>query len=349
MSRGFEDYPTVEVPPPWDDGPEQTDGFEDYDDGRGVLGTILRRSELGSLTTVEPLIDGIISTPAVAVLVGGYGVGKTFLALSMAFSIGTGHRWLGRDVRRTRVLYVLGEGAYGLDKRVSAWESAWRQPVSDDDVTFVVQPKTLNDHVTWTAIGEMCRAGGYGFVVLDTFSSLASESDETKDAARITRWMAELSNTIGGTVLLVHHPGWSDASRTRGGYQLEANPDEVLIATEISKDSGLFMLLRKKVKDGPGGQLVYLRRTATHGSCVIEQSGPEMAGVPMAQRILVVLANYGDLGGSGPQIMTEVDVDDKQRSAFYKALRKLRDSGEIRSTGSGNATRYYLSDGADDS
>lgn len=58
-------------------------------------------------------------------LVGGYGLGKTFVALSFAASVATGRDWLGRRVQRRRVLFVIGEGAYGLDPRVCAWEAAW--------------------------------------------------------------------------------------------------------------------------------------------------------------------------------------------------------------------------------
>ena len=100
--------------------------------------------------------------------------------------------------------------------------------------------------------------GGYGFVILDTFSSLAPEADETKDAAMMMRRMSNLLTSILGTVMLVHPPGWSDSSRTRGGYQFEANADEVLVAQEISKGSDMFTLTRKKVKDGPSGQIFYL-------------------------------------------------------------------------------------------
>jgi hypothetical protein len=315
---------------------------QEAEDEADPLGRVLKRSELGSLPQVSPLVEGLVSTPATVVLIGEYGVGKTFLALSLANSIGTGHPWLGRKVDRRRVLYVLGEGAYGLDARVNAWESAWGETVSDDDVTFVVQPSSLSKSHTWSALKSMALAGGYGFVVLDTFSSLAADADETKDAPRIMRWLAELATAIKGTTLLVHHPGWSDSSRARGGYQFEANADEVLIASKVSKGSDLFTLLRKKVKDGPDGRTLYLRRKAAHGSCIIEETGAELAGAPMAERILAVLANCGDLGATGPQIRAELEVPESGRSTFQKAIRGLRDDGKIAASGSKRSPLYRL-------
>jgi hypothetical protein len=309
------------------------------------LGKVLTRSELSALPKVEHLVDGFISTPATVVLVGGYGVGKTFLAIGLGNSTGTGLPWLGRAVQRRRVLYVLGEGAYGLGDRMAAWEAAWnkRARVPDGDLTFIVQPRSLAEQPTWDAITNMALTGGYRFVILDTFSSLAPDADETKDAAMIMRRMSNLSTSILGTVMLVHHPGWSDSSRTRGGYQFEANADEVLVAQEISKGSDMFTVTRKKVKDGPSGQIFYLRRLSLEGSCVIEEVRPDDADVPMRERILAVLANMGAIGATGPQIMDELGVEKDHRSTFYYALRKLtEDGGPVGKTEIGNSTRYHL-------
>jgi hypothetical protein len=190
---------------------------------------ILKRSELAKLPPVEPLIEDTLSLRSAVVLIGPTGAGKTFLALSWACSVGTGKRWLGRDITRTPVLYVVGEGAHGLDARVTAWEDEWGTPVSDDDVQFVIRPDSLTAMETWIEIAAEAKAFGARMVILDTFSSLAPDADETKDAALIMRRLSDLAAAIDGTALLVHHPGWSDSSRVRGGYQFEANADEVLV------------------------------------------------------------------------------------------------------------------------
>jgi len=316
--------------------------FEEPENPYRALGTILKRSELAKLPKVEPLIEGLMSTPATVVLVGGYGVGKTFLALSIANALATGTRWLGRATWMRKVLYVIGEGAYGMDSRMMAWEQAWATIVPDDHLEFIVQPRSLKDPITWDVLGRYATTGGFGVVIIDTFSSTAPDADETKDAAFIMRKLGNLSTQIQGTTMLVHHPGWSDSSRVRGGYQFEANADEVLVATEVAKGSDLFTLLRKKVKDGPDGKVLYLRRKATHGSCIIEETGASEAGAPMSDRILMVLTNYGTFGGTGPQIIAELEVADTGKSTFYKALGKLEDLGQISSDGAKRNARYYI-------
>lgn len=329
------DRSTADREPPPDD---------DDQPGTSRLGKVLKRSELDSLPAVEALIKGVVSYPASVLMVGPTGVGKTFVALSLACSVATGRDWLGCRVVRRRVLFVIGEGAYGLGARLSAWEAAWNNgtPVPDDWLTVIVKPGSLNDAATWRELAEFATRGGYGLVVLDTFSSLAPDADETKDAAQTMRRLSDLSTATGGCAMLVHHPGWSDSSRARGGYQLEANADEVLILRPVAEGSDLFTMLRKKVKDGPDGEAHWLRRSPSHGSQIIEGARSDDASVPLRTRVLAVLTNYGDIGATGPQLMDEIGVDAKARSGFYQALRKLRAEGAVHETGTGNTRRYYI-------
>jgi hypothetical protein len=231
--------------------------------------TVMRRSELKHLPAVEPLIEGILSMRSTVVLIGSSGSGKTFLTLAWACSIGTGTSWLGRATRREKVLYVVGEGANGLDDRITAWEDAWGAKVSDDDVQFSIRPDTLSTDATWAELQREAVASSRRVIVLDTFSSLAPDADETKDAALMMRRMSDLAAAVDGTVILVHHPGWGDVTRARGGSQLESNADEVLLLLGTKTDP-LIALERKKVKEGVSGDKLWLRRKPTRGSVIIE-------------------------------------------------------------------------------
>jgi hypothetical protein len=243
--------------------------------------TVLRRSDLRHLPAVEPLIAGVMSMRSTVVLIGSSGAGKTFLSLAWACSIGTGRRWLGRDTRREKVLYVVGEGANGLDDRITAWELAWDAKVSDDDVQFSIRPDSLTAESTWTEMRREAVTSGRRVIFLDTFSSLAPDADETKDAATMMRRMSDLAAAIDGTVILVHHPGWGDVTRARGGSQLESNADEVLILLGTKTDP-LIALERKKVKEGVSGDKTWLRRRPSHGSVIIESVAAQEHDVAVA-------------------------------------------------------------------
>ncbi|MEV2242795.1 AAA family ATPase [Micromonospora sp. NPDC049891] len=307
---------------------------------------VIRRSALRSIPPIEPLIDGILSRRATAVLVGSYGSGKTFLALALACAVGTGRDWLGRAVKRCPVLYIVGEGAAGLDARITAWEQAWNagQPIDDGDVIFVVRPGSIASPHTWADILAFAIAHGVGLIILDTLSSLGPDVDETKDAATITRRMADLADAIDGTVLLVHHPGWSDDGRTRGGYQWEANTDEVLVLHGTAKSPEL-RLERKKVKDGEAGPPILLRRKAAHGSCVIEGVAAQERAQAVANNAeAIARAVFGDGTFTRAQLRDAlVERMSVSATTAYEYINGLSRDGLLRAvTGRGRNTQYRM-------
>jgi hypothetical protein len=259
----------------------------------------------------------------------------------MACSVGTGSSWLGRRVHQTPAMYVVGEGANGMNARVDAWEQAWGTKVGDDDVIFSVQPDSLSNMDTWVELREFALDTGRGFIVLDTFSSLAPDADETRDAPMITRRLADLATAIDGTVVLVHHPGWSDDSRVRGGYQFEANTDEVLLLRGNAQ-SDQIQLERKKVKEGQAGAKLWLRRRELYGSCIIESASAEDVTTPIRERVLIVLADMGETGMTGPQLLAALGLPEEKRSSLYKALRGLVDEGRVTKEGKRGHERYFL-------
>lgn len=311
--------------PPWPEAenvePEPT-GFHE---------TIVRRSGLADLPPVEPLIHGVLSRRSAAVLVGPTGVGKSFVALSWACCVGTGLVWLGREVERAPVLYVIGEGASGLDARVTAWERAWRTPVTDDDVVFSIKPRSLLHPITWKELGQEAQDIGAGMIILDTFSSLYPDADETKDAAVVTRRLSDLAASTDATAVLVHHPGWGDAERTRGGYQLTANVDEVILLRG-SPRSELLQLERIKAKDDALGSPINLRRKTAYGSCIVTMMTQDEVQSEIGVDIVsIVRSTYGE--GSqfsrAQLVVTLMETLTVTKTAAYASITELARSGAI--------------------
>jgi len=321
---------------------------------------VLTLSDLADLPPIRTGIDGWTSSPSAVLLVGPYSVGKSAATLSMACSVATGTTFLGNAVERRRVLYVVGEGARGLHRRTSAWRQIWGRDLSEDDLLFMKRPKdSLREEKSWDEIRRICRGEGIGWVCLDTLSSLAPEADETKDAALIVAGLNGLAEDIDGTAILVHHPGWSASAkdRARGGYQLEGNVDEVIVLDAIAEGSDVVSAKIKKRKDGEAGATHYLRRIGVHlhgpdGAPLYDEDGEPVTAVtveharlsdtevPMRERILRYLGEWGDLGATPKEIAESIGVRPKD-GAYGKALRGLVADGEIRAEGSTTRRRYF--------
>jgi hypothetical protein len=88
-------------------------------------------------------IDGIAS--GLTLLWGGPGVGKSFLAISMAVSVATGRPWIGRRTCQGPVVYIAGEGGEeAVAHRVRAALAEWTLDTIDDDIPLYIITPGIN-------------------------------------------------------------------------------------------------------------------------------------------------------------------------------------------------------------
>jgi hypothetical protein len=307
------------------------------------------------------LIEGVLTEGAVAALIGPMHIGKSFLALDWCLCVATGTPWLGKPVSQRPVLYLHGEGGDGLIKRLTAWaEHKGVKPTPDQfralSTGGVDEARAMRTHA------RMAAEGGFGLVVLDTLSSLAPEAEKPE---RAPAWMGELKRLREGlpgrgTVMFVHHTTGSDSQRARNSTALEANADEVFVLSSVQLESPLLTLKGKKIKDGPNGWTIPMRRTPLGPSVVITSQGgasaslpspvpglgAEMASHPVvieavswADRIRNHLAAVAEAGATPGELVEALTVEETKRSSLNKALKVLCDDGEVVKVG----RRYYFS------
>lgn len=188
---------------------------------------LLHVSELGDVPPPAWLVEGMF-TDGLTVMYGPPGGGKTFLALSMALSIGSGHRWHGRPVGRTPVVYVSGEGVGGLDRRVRAWCIA--EGVASSQVyvvPFGVRFGQDREHAV--ALRGDVHSTGAGLVVIDTLARSMAGADENSshDMGQHVQALDWLRDKTGCGVLVVHHSG-VEGSRPRGSSALFGAADTLI-------------------------------------------------------------------------------------------------------------------------
>lgn len=339
--------------------PDAEAGGQEQDSPEGPtypsLGRVYSLEEIKDLPPIKPLVKGWLSTPSAAVLVGAYGIGKSALTLSIACSLASGTPFLGIEVERTKVLYLVGEGVRGLPLRVDAWQKCWGKTLPEGSLVFMTkQHGSLKERQTWRELAHYCQDNAIGLVVLDTLSSLAPDADETKDAPMLVSGLNHLAEQINGTALLVHHPGWSAADRTRGGYQFEGNVDEVLLLTSASEGSEHLSVKVKKAKDGESGHTHYLRRIVIDlarkdedgrdlRSVTVEGSRLADTAVPVRARIEAYLEACGSIGATAKEIAQEIGAG-ASSGGFRRTLRELGQDGKTTTDGAKRSARYYLTD-----
>src|SRR5262249_22835595 len=84
---------------------------------------LYRLSDFKPLPAMRWFIKPIVPRYGVTLLFGEPKTGKkTFVGLSMACAIAAGIAWCGFPTIKGKVLYICGEGFFGVLRRVKAWE-----------------------------------------------------------------------------------------------------------------------------------------------------------------------------------------------------------------------------------
>lgn len=202
------------------DGPEPS--------GR-LRAALLKRSELGKLPVPEPLITDVMHRETIVVLAGKFGSYKSFVTVGMGCSLAAGVPWMGYEVpEAVPVLYVAAEGAYGIRKRVDAWESA-HGPVPD---TFYLLPAAARLLVPADVaeVDELIRDLGIKALIIDTLHASAPGADEnnSKEIGPLYDTLRRLRERHHVTTILVHHTGHA-GERARGSSSIEDDADTAFV------------------------------------------------------------------------------------------------------------------------
>ncbi len=225
------------------------------------------------------LIKGILSRNEVSLLVGPSGSGKSFLATDLSMRVARGVDYLPvhaaqrifmPKVKRGGVVYLAGEGARGLRRRLAAY--LLQHGLDGVGVPFVLLTRPIDLHTSdehAKLLIEEIKSHGSRFVaeqtatvelvVIDTLSASSPGANEnaSEDMSRILGRCQWIVTETKAAVLLVHHMN-ATGQRERGHSSLRANVDSVIEVSrpEDSLDAeGRSIRLAKltKQKDGEDG------------------------------------------------------------------------------------------------
>lgn len=300
----------------------------------------LTRSQLATLPAPDPLIDRVLPRHTYGILRGRDHSFKSFVAIDWACCLATGKAWQGHQAVQVPVLYIVGEGAHGLSKRVDAWEYAWGQTVTDDMLR--IRKTALNLHQPGPAFDHLLahiEQAGYGLVIVDTLRRVSGGADGNgSEMGLVVDNLDRIRRaTTNGTVLAVAHTDKGD-NDTRGYSGIEDDADFVWAA---KRDGEHLTLDLTKMKDGLDGTRVLLVANSTLRSLTLSGTdGPaEIDTTPHQLAILDALRIVPSDSATSAEIRS---VSKLAKTTYYEALEVLVRSGQVIKAKRGRSTFLEL-------
>lgn len=255
--------------------PPEVGDANDYVNAGGDLKALLKGSS-SWLTAADDfcakpapiawLVKKWIQCNGLAMVFGDSGCGKTFVVLDWVLRIASDvNDWAGQKVRHGGVVYLAGEGHYGLKARIAGWKqyhkvehlNAWVSSSDCELNTTEGLAKTISEI-------RSLEAGDISVIVVDTLHRfLVGDENKAVDAKTMLDACSALSRTFDCSVILVHHTGANqDAKgRARGSTAWRGALDNQILVT-TSGDR--IKLEQVKNKDGEIAEPVYLEKIPVH-------------------------------------------------------------------------------------
>jgi RecA/RadA recombinase len=311
---------------------------------------LLGPAELDDLPEPSWLIEGVLPANALGVLYGASGVGKTFVALSMALSIAAGHSWCGKATKSAAVLYVAAEGLFGLRLRVQAYQR--RYGIRAEHIRYLGDAFDLRRAIDIEKLTLTLQAADFrpDLIVLDTLARLipGAEENSSKDMGEAIRAIDGLRRAFQATVLLIHHTG-KNGELERGSGALRGAAD-VMIKCSASGERNLVPIKCEKMKESepfPSATIALERYKIDDSRASLAVSSLIAAAEKETDcdgALAILEAKFGLNGATHGEWLHAYSHDTgRSKSTFVRAVNKLKQDHAVRVKG-----RKYYSNGTID-
>lgn len=191
--------------------------------------------EIQNLPEPRWLLPGTLPEHGMSMIYGPQASYKSFLALSIALDVATGRNsvQLADDEERPEprpVLYIAGEGSFGLRKRIDAWWQHNDRPSLQNFRLVAAMPALANDDEFAEFVGTVTDAGVIpALVVVDTVARAMYGYDENSalDMGRMVKNADAMKEGWRCNVLMIHHSAKAGGA-SRGSGALPAAVDTEL-------------------------------------------------------------------------------------------------------------------------
>lgn len=280
-----------------------------------------QRSELNRMPKPSWLVDGVMTRASLTLLSGKFGTYKSFVAVALAASVGTGVPFLGHPVsEQGPVIYIAAEGASGMGPRFGAWETAHTAGIMipDDRLSVIGTAVQILNPADMHALRVLCRHVCPRLIVWDTLHRCAPGVDEnsSQESGRVVEALANLREEFECTQLVCHHTGHS-GTRARGSSSWEDDFDNSWVIKlagegEDRSPANQRTMEHRKVKDGELSKKIDIGLTPASDSAYVDRQTVQAprswlvvqayaarldeAGVPLTHGRVRVIAALKELG-----------------------------------------------------
>lgn len=197
------------------------------------------------------LINGWLPAEGLSMIYGESGAGKTFVALDLACHIVAGKDWSGKRTKKGVVVYLAGEGHYGLRLRIASWA---RHHLPDNLDGLLVSSRGIDLDAPGGA-EQIIRAvreitdEPIALIIIDTLHThMRGDENSAQDTRAMLISCQVAGRALGAAVCLVHHTGHAEAAkdRARGSSAWRAALDASI---RVSSRNGAIEIFCAKQKD----------------------------------------------------------------------------------------------------
>jgi hypothetical protein len=195
-------------------------------------------SYLGQPAPLRWIIKGWLPDSSVNMVYGESGAGKTFLTLDMACHIASGKDWHGHKTKQGMVVYMAGEGNYGLRQRVTAWCKQYGIETLDNllisnKAVDIDSPAVAAQIIN--AIREITQ-DDVAAIFIDTVNNhMSGDENSAKDTRNMLNACQIVSRALNSSICLNHHTGHSvdSKNRARGSSAWKASLDSSILVMKV--------------------------------------------------------------------------------------------------------------------
>ena len=196
--------------------------------------TIHWGDDIDQIALPRALIKGYLNVGTVALFIGPSEAGKSTIAVDVACKVAAHYP----------VIYVAGEDAGNVRTQIRAWELTTRR--SRGRLGLRDTPLLLGDADQVDAFINEAAPYIPRLIIFDTLSACIPGADENgSEMTAITHRLNMIADTLGASILVLHHPTKSDNGQYRGHSSLLNNTHTMWVA---DRDGGDDLVVLKVVR-----------------------------------------------------------------------------------------------------